>query len=135
MKKMDKIEILQQYETSGKIIFDSELIGDYKTGNREAKKLISIFKLFEKDHALADECIPLLLESKNVVVRSKGAAYCLALNRHVDVGEKVLTEISLDGQYGIWRFAAEMTLKQWHETGHLVLYQKRQKEKSPPKDK
>ena len=125
VRKPDKNEILQQYEISGRIIFDSELTGDYKTGNREGRKLLKLFKLFEKDPVLADECIPLLLESQNVVVRSKGAAYCLALKRNVDIGEKVLTEISLDKQYGIWRFNAEMTLKQWHETGCLILYLKK----------
>ena len=125
MKKPDKNEILQQYEISGKIIFDSELTGDYKTGNREGRKLLRIFKLFEKDSVLADECIPLLLESQNVVVRSKAAAYCLALNRNVDIGEKVLTEISLNKQYGMWRFNAEMILKQWYEKGCLTLYLKK----------
>ena len=124
MKKMDKEAILKQYEISGRIIFDSERIGDWKAGNREAKKLINIFKLFEKDPVLADECIPLLLKSENVVVRLKGAAYCLALKRNVEIGEKVMTEISLDKQYGMWRFDAEMTLKQWHEQGYLLVYLK-----------
>lgn len=125
MKRIDKDEILQQYEISGKIIFDSELSGDYKAGNQESRKLLKIFKLFEKDPVLADECIPLLLKSKNVVVHSKAAAYCLALKRNVDVGEKVLTEISLNRQYGMWRFNAEMVLKQWHDKGCLILYLKK----------
>ena len=124
MKKMNKEAILKQYEESGKILYYTAMTGDYKVGNREAKKLINIFKLFEKDPVLADECIPLLLKSENVVVRLKGAAYCLALRRNVDIGEKVLKEISMDKQYGIHRFDAEMTLKQWHEQGFLLVYLK-----------
>ena len=120
--ELEKNQVLRQYEISGKIIFDSELTGDYKAANREARKLLKIFKIFEKKPAFADECIPMLLKSQNVVVRSKGAAYCLALKRDTDQGESVLKEISNDTQYGIWRLNAEMTLKQWYAEGRLILY-------------
>lgn len=124
MKQVDTNAILEQFEASGRILYDTALNGDYKVGNKEAKKLINLFKLFEKDPVLADECIPLLLKSENVVLRIKGAAYCLALKRNVDIGEKVLKEISEDRQYGIHRFDAEMTLKQWYKQGFLLVYQK-----------
>ena len=103
MKKYDKENILKQYEESGKIMYQATLTGDYKSNNREGKKLVKIFKVFEDDRELARICIAELLQSDNVVVRSKAAAYCLALNDNVEVAQKVLTEIGSDEANGIKR--------------------------------
>ena len=70
------------------------------------------------------ECIEELLKSENVVVRTKGAAYCLALKRNIEAGERVLEEISQDPSYRLYRLNAEMTLKVWREKGELCLYKK-----------
>ena len=120
--KLDKDNIIKQYEESGQIMLDATLNGNYRRNNREGNKLLEIFKVFEQDRELARECIPELLKSENVVVRTKAAAYCLALNESVDVGESVLEEISRTPQYGIFRLNAEMTLKKWRENGELRLY-------------
>lgn len=125
MKTMDKIEIIAQYETSGKIIFDATYSGNYRTGNREGKKLLKIFKMFEKNPEFARECIAELLNSDSVVVRIKAAAYCLALRQDIERAECVLEEISNNHDYGIFRFNAEMTLKVWREKGELQIYQKK----------
>lgn len=124
MRIMDKAAIIKQHEISCEVMYQATCIGDYKTNNREGAKLIRIFKMFEKNPDFAMECISELLKSKNVVVRSKAAAYCLALGRNTDVGEHVLEEISKDPATGIFGFNAEMTLKVWREKGELCLYQK-----------
>ena len=124
MKKYDKENILKQYEESGKIMYQATLTGDYKSNNREGKKLVKIFKVFEDDRELARICIAELLQSDNVVVRSKAAAYCLALNDNVEVAQKVLTEISSDEANGIFGFKARMTLDVWKKQGYLHIYQR-----------
>ena len=124
MKKYDKENILKQYEESGKIMYQATLTGDYKSNNREGKKLVKIFKVFEDDRELARICIAELLQSDNVVVRSKAAAYCLALNDNVEVAQKVLTEIGSDEANGIFGFNARMTLDVWKKQGYLHIYQK-----------
>lgn len=122
MKKYNIDEIIKQYETSGEKMYQATLDGDYKTNNREGAKLIRIFKRFEKDRTLARQCIPELMKSANVVVRTKAAAYCLSLRMDVEVGEAMLKEISENEENGIFGFNAEMTLKVWHEEGYLQLY-------------
>lgn len=125
MKQMDKNEIINQYETSGKIMFEEIHNGDWKKHDREGAKLLKIFKMFEKNPDFAMECIEELLKSKNVVVRSEGAAYCLALKRNIEAGERILEEISREPSYRLYQLNAEMTLKVWREKGELQLYQKK----------
>ena len=126
MKQMDKEEIIKQYETSGKIIYNATYSGDYKTNNREGRKLLKIFKMFEQNPEFARECIRELMDSENVVVRIEAASYCLALQQDVKTAEHLLEQISNNHNYGIFRFNAEMTLKVWREKGELRLYQKKQ---------
>lgn len=127
MKKPSKDEIIRQYEESGKLMYDATLSGDYKINNRENAKLTKIFKLFEQDRKLAEECITELLKSSNVVIRSKAAAYCLALRDRIDMAEIVLEEISNNPENGIFGFNAKMTLKVWKEKGLLTIYQRKDK--------
>lgn len=122
--KQDVNSIVAFYEKSGEIRYNTTLSGDYKTGNIETPKLARMFRLFEQDRTLARECISKMLESKNVVVRTDAAAYCLALNENVEIGEKVLKEISDDPANGIFGFNAQMTLNVWQEQGELRMYQK-----------
>ena len=125
MKKYDKESILNQYETSGKIIYQATLNGDYKANNREAKKLIKIFKIFEQDRELAWACISKMFKSENVVVRTEAAAYCLALNMNTDMAQEVLIQIRDNRENGIFGLNAEMTLDVWNEQGYLDIYQKK----------
>ena len=120
--KKEKFEIIAQYEKSGEIMYHATLSGDYRANNKEGSKLVRIFKMFEKDESFAMECIRELLKSQNVVVRSKAAAYCLALNKDTDIAETVLQGIIDDPENGIFGFNAKMTLKVWHEQGFLRIY-------------
>lgn len=122
--RKDKAEVLSFFEKSGKIRYETTLNGDYRTGNKEKPKLARVFKMFEADKVFAQECISELINSKNVVVRTDAAAYCLALKMNTDLGEKVLEEISNNPANAIFGFIAEMTLKVWRENGELRMYQK-----------
>lgn len=122
MKTYTKEDVLKQYEESCRIMYEATEIGDYKTNNKEGKKLIKIFKYFENNREFAMECINEMLCHEHVLVRTKAAAYCLALKENVEAGERVLEEISQEKSFGIYRFNAEMTLKVWREQGYLKLY-------------
>lgn len=126
MKKYSKEEVLRQYEESGKIMYQATLDGDYKTNNREGKQLTKIFKYFEKNKEFAFDCINDMLCSENVVVRTKAAAYCLALNENIDIALEVLTEISNKKENGIFGFNAKMTLEVWKKQGYLRIYPKKE---------
>ena len=125
MKSIDMTSVIQQYEASGAIMYSATLNGDYRATNREGKKLLEIYKILETDKMLADACIPKLLNSTNVVVRIKGAAYCLALNRNLETALSVLREIADDNSNGIFGFNAKMTLEVWKKQGYLLIYQKK----------
>lgn len=125
MKKYNKEDIIKQYEESGKIMYQATLNGDYRANNKEGKKLTKIFKYFETDRPFAMECIAQLYESENVVVRSKAAAYCLALNEDVDKALETLNEIANKEENGIFGFNARMTLEVWEKQGYLRIYQKK----------
>lgn len=123
MKKYTKEEVLQQFEISCDIMYQTEETGDYKTANKEQTKLIKIFKYFEKNRKFAMECIKEMLHNESVVVNTKAAAYCLALNENVDEAVRVLTENSQKKGIGIFRLNAEMTLNVWKSQGYLCIYE------------
>lgn len=122
MKKYSKADVLRQYEESGRIMYQATLDGDYKANNREGKRLTKIFKYFEENREFAFDCIHDMLSSQNVVIRTKAAAYCLALNENTDMAEKVLSEISNNEENGIFGFNAKMTLDVWKKQGYLRIY-------------
>ena len=122
MKKCTLDEIIDIYEKSGKLMYDATLSGDYKTNNREGKRLTQIYKIFESDNEYGYKCIDRLIESNNVVIKTKAAAYCLSLDYNTDYAVSVLQEIAENPDAGIFGFNAEMTLKVWREKGYLKLY-------------
>lgn len=124
MRQLNKNEVLLQIEMSAKVLLDTVNTGDYKKGNRENKKLIKIFKCFEKDLSFATDCISEMYKSTNIVVISKACAYSLALGIDVDRAIRTLETISNDKKYGIYRLNAEMTLKAWNENKKLSIYLK-----------
>ena len=116
-------EIIDIYEKAGVILYNAAFEGDYKSSNKEGARLIKIFKLFEKDLDFGHECIDRLMESKNVAIKSKAAAYCLALKYRVSYAESVLQEIADNPDNKIFAFNAKMTLKVWKQNGCLKIYQ------------
>ena len=64
-------------------------------------------------------------KSSNVVVQTKAASYCLALNEMTEIAVTALKNIGENPQNGIFAFNANMTLKVWYENGKLEIYQKK----------
>lgn len=124
MMRKNRDDVVAFFEKSGMIRYETMFTGDYKTSNKEKPKLARAFRMFQDDPVFAMECISVMLESKNVVVRTDAAAYCLALKINIPLGEKVLEEISSDPANGIFGFNAKMTLKVWRENGELQMYRK-----------
>ena len=102
---------------------EATLNGDYKANNKAGGKLIKVFKYFENNREFAMDCIDELIKKECVVLKSKMAAFCLALVENINEAEKILYEISNKKENGIFAFNAKMTLKVWKEQGCLKLYQ------------
>lgn len=117
-------DIINQYKSSCDIMYKATLDGDYKTNNKEGKKIVDIFKFLEKNKELALETLPLLFDDENVVTRTKAAAHCLALQINTLEAERLLKLESERKENGIFGFNAEMTLKVWKEEGCLIVYEK-----------
>lgn len=124
MKNYSKEEIIKLYEECGRIMYQATLDGDYKANNKAGRKLVSIYKYFENNREFAMDCINELMQSENVVIKTKMAAYCLALRENIDIAEKMLLDISSKKENGIFGFNAEKTLEVWREQGYLQIYQK-----------
>jgi hypothetical protein len=124
MKKVEwsKSDIISQYIESGNVMYKATLEGDYKTNNKEGKKITQVFKYLEKNLELAADTLPLLFDNENVVIRTKAASHCLALKIHIDKAKKILEDAANDDKNGIFGFNAQMTLKVWHEQGFLKVY-------------
>ena len=84
-----------------------------------------IFKRLEKDSDLTHACIAELLKSDNVVVRTKAAAYCLALEINILEAERILQEIRDNPENRIFGFNAGMVLKVREKDGKRSIYQKK----------
>ncbi len=122
MKKHSISKIVEIYEKSGAIMYNATLNGDYRKNNREGRRLIKIFKVFEKEVDFGRKCIDELYKSENVVIKTTAAAYSLALSYNVDYAIEILQKISNDPNNGIFGFNAEMTLKVCREKGYLKIY-------------
>lgn len=120
--KMDKESLIEQYEKSGKICLESTVTGDYKKGNKEAKKLTKIFKYLETNPDLSNDIINYLIKSDNIFLKIEGLSYNLALKKDIPYSLKLLEELSQNNTIGIYRLNAEMTLKVWKEQGFLKIY-------------
>jgi len=124
MKQISEDAVIEQYISSCRIMYDATLSGDYKTSNAEGKQIISVFKLLEKDLQFAEDCLVTLLKNDNVVVKTKAAAHCLALNIKINEAIRVLEFTARDEKNGIFGFNAQMTLDVWRKQGYLKVYQK-----------
>ncbi len=124
MKNYTVEEIIEIYENSGKILYETTMSSDYKKFNKEVSKLTKIFKLFEEQTEFGHQCIDRLLESSNIVIKTKAAAYCLALTYRVPYAESVLQKIADNPDNKMFGFDAKMTLQVWKQNGFLKIYQK-----------
>lgn len=122
MRKKSIDEIVRLYEEYSIIKDECIREGKYRPINKEMKKLLKIYKLFEEDEDYAHKCIDTLLEKEDIILKSLIATYCLSLNYKVEDALNFLEKIASDPQNGVYKFEAEMTLKVWKEQGYLKMY-------------
>lgn len=122
MNIYEKEDVLRQYEKSGEIMYRATIDGNYKVNNKEGEHLLKFFKYFENNIEFAWDCIKDMLNSKNIVVRTEAASYCLALNINVDLAIDVLSEISNQNENELFGFNAKMILDVWEKQGYLRIY-------------
>ncbi|NLB81904.1 MAG: hypothetical protein GX800_09940 [Clostridiaceae bacterium] len=112
-KKLTAQEIVNLHIESDKISDIATVEGDYRTNNREGKKINKLFTLLAHDIELAQEVYGILLDYDNITTRTEAAAACLKLSIHKNKAVQVLEELSKRNDIGIRRLNAEMTLRVW----------------------
>ena len=112
-KEFSAKEIIRQHIESDKIIESVSMTADYKTNNREAKKLVKLFNVVKDNISLANEVYAVLLNEDSVTTRSISAAECLRIGIYIHESEKILEELSQRNDIGITRLSCEMALKLW----------------------
>lgn len=121
-KTLNSIEIIDQYIQSCNIIYEATLIGDFKSNNKEGKKIIKLYKILETNLQLANDCLEILMKNRNVVVKTKAASHCIALNIRVSEAKNIQETVAKDKENGIFGFNAQMTLDVWKNRGFLKVY-------------
>ena len=87
--------------------------GDYKTNNREGKKIQKLFDILSRDIILAKKVYRVLLNYDNITTRTEAAAACLKLGIFEDKAVQTLESISKRTDIGVRRLNAEMIIRVW----------------------
>ncbi len=107
-------EIIDLHMKSYRIIESALSEGDYKTNNREVKKLRKLkTDLFENNLDLARKVYGNLLLSDCVTAKSIAAVECLRLNILIQEAIDVLECVAKRNDVGISRHSSEMALRIW----------------------
>jgi hypothetical protein len=114
--------IVQEYIECAIIQGEATLIGDYKIGNKAAKKLIKIYKLMEKNDFLANSMLDVLLNDDHINVKICASAHALGLGIKTNEAIAILKEVSAADNRGILGFNAEMCLATYNKKGYLKFY-------------
>jgi len=62
------------------------------------------------------------MKNRNVVVKTKAASHCIALNIRVNEAKNILEIVVKDKENGIFGFNAQMTLDVLKNRGYLKVY-------------
>ena len=112
-KKLSHEEIIRKHIESDEIIESVSMTTDYKTNNREVKKIQKLFEILKDDIELAKQVYGTLLKEESATTRSHAASACLRLGIFIADSEKTLEELSERTDIGITRLSCEMALKVW----------------------
>ncbi|KJS22039.1 MAG: hypothetical protein VR72_08135 [Clostridiaceae bacterium BRH_c20a] len=111
-KNISPQSLIEQYINAGIIMTEALPNGDYKTNNREAKKLKKIKTDFlENNLDLAKQVFAEVMKSENDKARSIAAADALRLNILIEQAIDVLEDVAKRAD--IIGFGAETSLKIW----------------------
>lgn len=112
-KTLTTQEIIDLHIESDKISDVATINGDYKTNNKEGKKIKRLFSILENNLEQAKEVYSYLLDYDNITTRTEAASACLKLGIYTIEAEKTLEEIAKKNDIGIRRLNAEMVLRVW----------------------
>ena len=109
----DVKEIIEKHIDSDKVIESVSMTTDFKTHNKEMRKLERLVTSISQDRELCEEVYSELLKSENVVTLLNASCECLKIGIFVDKARKILKLLAKRKDVGIISFNAEMMLKEW----------------------
>ena len=120
---MDKVKIMNdkakdficKHIDSDRIIESVSMTSDFKTHNKEMKKLDELVKSISQDIGLCEIVYSELLSSENPVTLLNSASECLKINIFVEQAVKTLKLLAKRKDIGIISFNAEMMLSEWRK--------------------
>lgn len=118
---MDKVKIMNdkakdficKHIDSDRIIESVSMTSDFKTHNKEMKKLDELVKSISQDIGLCEIVYSELLSSENPVTLLNSASECLKINIYIEKAVAILKVLAKRKDIGIISFNAEMMLNEW----------------------
>ncbi len=120
--KINLDDLIKEYIDCAITQGEATLVGDYKMGNRAAKKLIKIYQLIERNSILAIQMLDVLLKDDHINVRICASAHALGLKIRISEATAILKEVSERNDAGILGFNAKMALETYNKQGYLKFY-------------
>ena len=120
---MDKVKIMNdkakdficKHIDSDRIIESVSMTSDFKTHNKEMKKLDELVKSISQDIGLCEIVYSELLSSENPVTLLNSESECLKINIFVEQAVKTLKLLAKRKDIGIISFNAQMMLSEWRK--------------------
>lgn len=118
---MDKVKIMNdkakdficKHIDSDRIIESVSMTSEFKTHNKEMKKLDELVKSISQDIGLCEIVYSELLSSENPVTLLNSASECLKINIYIEKAVAILKVLAKRKDIGIISFNAEMMLNEW----------------------
>jgi hypothetical protein len=120
--KLNSDALIKEYIDCAIIQGEATLDGDYKRGNKAAKKLTKMYKRMEQNDILAIHMLDVLFKDDYINVKIYASVHALGLNIKISEAIAILKEISIADNRGILGFNAEMALKIYNKQGYLKFY-------------
>ena len=106
-------KIIEKHIASDLIIESVAMTTDFKTHNKEMKKLRRLFETISQDKELCIKVYSQLLVNDNAVTLLNSASECLQLNIFVNESINILKALSKRNDVGIISFNAEKMLNEY----------------------
>lgn len=106
-------DIITKHLDSDKVIESVSMTTDFKTHNKEMKKLNKLMLSISQDVELCKAVYVELLKNENPVTLLNASSECLKLNIFVEQAIKNLKSLTKRNDIGIISFNAEMMLREW----------------------
>lgn len=108
-------DIIDKHLSSDKIIESVSMTTDFRTHNKEMKKLNKLVLNISHDTSLCEKVYVQLLKSENPTTLLNASSECLKLNIFVEQAKKNLKLLAKRNDIGIISFNARMMLNEWEK--------------------